>query len=237
MTNFSGESNALYRSGRAGSFRESSTRADLVRPSDPLASTVGANTPILDLHVPAGSVHAVLGPSGCGKTTTLRCLAGLETPDAGRISFGDLDVFDSSSKVNLSPDRRNIGMVFQSYALWPHMTVRKNIAYPLKVRKQKEALGAGRVEEAAEMVELTAERRAALDRPLHVLRSPVVRLDPKARTGSATEIRGARIGIGFTHGGWVEWSTARVSQRFFRPPMSSRMLFTVARKAAASFAG
>ena len=89
----------------------------------------------------------LLGPSGCGKTTTLRCLAGLETPDAGadhvrrprRLRLGD--------EAQPQPDKRNIGMVFQSYALWPHMTVRKNIGYPLQARKLRrpgdEGLGRG----------------------------------------------------------------------------------------------
>ena len=78
----------------------------------------------LDLEIEQGEFLVLLGPSGCGKTTTLRCLAGLETPDEGRISFGDRAVFDAGARVNVSPDKRNIGMVFQSYALWPHMTVR-----------------------------------------------------------------------------------------------------------------
>src|SRR5688572_8373664 len=85
----------------------------------------------LHLEVEHGELLVLLGPSGCGKTTTLRCVAGLETPDAGRIVFGEHAVFDSARRVNLTPDKRNIGMVFQSYALWPHMTVRKNIGYPL----------------------------------------------------------------------------------------------------------
>ena len=89
----------------------------------------------LTLEIKDGEFLVLLGPSGCGKTTTLRCLAGLETPDEGRISFGAHDVFDSTTGRNLSPDKRNIGMVFQSYALWPHMTVRKNIGYPLKSRR------------------------------------------------------------------------------------------------------
>src|SRR6202011_2577778 len=71
----------------------------------------------LDLEIEEGKFLVLLGPSGCGKTTTLRCLAGLETPDAGRISFGDRAVFDAASHINVSPDKRNIGMVFQSYAL------------------------------------------------------------------------------------------------------------------------
>ena len=91
----------------------------------------------LNLEIEEGEFLVLLGPSGCGKTTTLRCLAGLETPDEGKICFGGRDVFDSSIGLNLSPDKRNIGMVFQSNALWPHMTVRKNIGYPLKVRKLK----------------------------------------------------------------------------------------------------
>src|ERR1044071_8055039 len=89
----------------------------------------------LDLEIEEGEFLVLLGPSGCGKTTTLRCLAGLETPSAGSIQFGERTVFDASKRVNQSPDKRSIGMVFQSYSLWPHMTVRQNIAYPLKARK------------------------------------------------------------------------------------------------------
>jgi iron(III) transport system ATP-binding protein len=110
----------------------------------------------LDLEIEEGEFLVLLGPSGCGKTTTLRCLAGLETPDAGRISFGDRTVFDADARVNLTPDRRNIGMVFQSYALWPHMSVRKNIGYPLRTRRGKRARKestAGWVDETAAMVD------------------------------------------------------------------------------------
>lgn len=107
----------------------------------------------LDLEIDEGEFLVLLGPSGCGKTTTLRCLAGLETPDEGRITFGDRVVFDAASKTNLSPDRRSIGMVFQSYALWPHMTVRKNIGYPLKARRIKSAESREWVRETAELVD------------------------------------------------------------------------------------
>jgi iron(III) transport system ATP-binding protein len=107
----------------------------------------------LHLEIEEGEFLVLLGPSGCGKTTTLRCLAGLETPSAGAISFGGRKVFDSKSHVDLSPDKRNLGMVFQSYALWPHMTVRKNIGYPLKARKIPKSDCRGWVEEAAELVE------------------------------------------------------------------------------------
>jgi iron(III) transport system ATP-binding protein len=110
----------------------------------------------LSLDIEEGEMLVLLGPSGCGKTTTLRCLAGLETPDEGRITFGAKTVYDSSKRINLSPDRRNIGMVFQSYALWPHMTVRKNIGYPLKARKLKGPNTQSWVEETAEMVDCSA---------------------------------------------------------------------------------
>ena len=107
----------------------------------------------LDLEIDAGEFLVLLGPSGCGKTTTLRCLAGLETPEEGSISFDGRAMFDAPAGVNVPPNKRSIGMVFQSYALWPNMTVRKNIAYPLKARKLKDALRSGRVEEAADMVD------------------------------------------------------------------------------------
>ena len=115
----------------------------------------------LDLEIEEGEFLVLLGPSGCGKTTTLRCLAGLETPDEGRIVFGEphgLRLADQ--RVNLSPDKRNIGMVFQSYALWPHMTVRKNIGYPLRRRASiKREQSQGWVEETAALVDCSAPAR------------------------------------------------------------------------------
>ncbi|EME20896.1 ABC transporter ATP-binding protein [Rhodococcus triatomae] len=107
----------------------------------------------LDLEIEDGEFLVLLGPSGCGKTTTLRCLAGLEQPVGGTISLGDQVVFDADRRLNLTPDKRFIGMVFQSYALWPHMSVRKNIAYPLKSRKMTDELRGGRVEETAALVD------------------------------------------------------------------------------------
>jgi len=85
--------------------------------------------------VPAGEIVVLLGPSGCGKTTTLRCVAGLEHPTGGRISIGDRVVSEPERGILISPRERDIGMVFQSYAVWPHMTVRQNVAYPLKYRR------------------------------------------------------------------------------------------------------
>jgi iron(III) transport system ATP-binding protein len=89
----------------------------------------------LSLDVLDGEILTLLGPSGCGKTTTLRLVAGLETPDAGDIFFGDDAVVMTSRQLNLPPNKRNVGMVFQSYAIWPHMTVAENVAFPLKARR------------------------------------------------------------------------------------------------------
>lgn len=86
----------------------------------------------IDLHVPAGSVLALLGPSGCGKSTLLKLLAGLLQPMDGSIAFGGVRVADA--RFSSPPEQRDLGMVFQDYALWPHMTVRENVAFPLKMR-------------------------------------------------------------------------------------------------------
>lgn len=86
----------------------------------------------VSFEVSKGEIFTLLGPSGCGKSTTLRCIAGLEVPDQGEIWLGDRLVFSSASSVNVSPDQRDIGMVFQSYAVWPHMTVFENVAFPLR---------------------------------------------------------------------------------------------------------
>ncbi len=89
----------------------------------------------VSLDIPRGSFVALLGPSGCGKTTLLRTIAGLEHADQGSIHIGDRAVLDAATRIMVPPQQRRLGMVFQHYALWPHMTVRKNIGYPL--RKQR----------------------------------------------------------------------------------------------------
>ncbi len=89
----------------------------------------------VSLEIEPGEFLVLLGPSGCGKTTLLRCLAGLETPDKGEIIIGDNVVFDNSKKINIAPGKRELGMVFQSYALWPHMTVYDNLKFGLDVLK------------------------------------------------------------------------------------------------------
>jgi len=102
----------------------------------------------IDLDVADSEFIVLLGPSGCGKTTTLRLIAGLEKPDSGRIYFGDRDVTD------LPPRERNISMVFQSYAVWPHMKVFDNIAFPLKVKKYPVEEIRRRVRWAAELLQI-----------------------------------------------------------------------------------
>ena len=89
----------------------------------------------VSLETEPGEFLVLLGPSGCGKTTLLRCLAGLETPDEGEIILGERVVFSSEQKLNVPPGKRELGMVFQSYALWPHMTVRDNLKFGLDVLK------------------------------------------------------------------------------------------------------
>lgn len=90
-----------------------------------------------DFTLAPGAFFTLLGPSGCGKTTTLRCVAGLEQPDRGVIRLGDTTLFDGANGTNVPLNRRNIGMVFQSYAIWPHMTVAENVAFPLRVAKDR----------------------------------------------------------------------------------------------------
>jgi iron(III) transport system ATP-binding protein len=89
----------------------------------------------IDLTIAEGEMLVLLGPSGCGKTTTMRCIAGLEVPDQGRITIGDRVVFDSEAGINVPANHRHVGMVFQSYAVWPHMTVFENVSFPLSMAK------------------------------------------------------------------------------------------------------
>jgi len=117
----------------------------------------GSNKPAvqnLSLDVHDGEIVTLLGPSGCGKTTTLRMVAGLETPDAGDIFFGDQAVVVTSRRFSLPPNKRNVGMVFQSYAIWPHMTVAQNVAFPLKARRVPKREIVERVQRALDLVGL-----------------------------------------------------------------------------------
>ncbi len=119
----------------------------------------------IDLAVEHGEFVTLLGPSGCGKTTTLRMVAGLERNDTGRIVIGGRVVSDAAGELFVPPDLRKLGMVFQSYAIWPHMTVFENVAYPLSVRRVPKAEIQARVAAALRLVEM--ERFA--DRPAPAL--------------------------------------------------------------------
>ncbi len=156
----------------------------------------------------AGEIVVLLGPSGCGKTTTLRCVAGLETPTSGEISIGHEAVSVPARGVLVPPRLRNIGMVFQSYAVWPHMTVRQNVSYPLRQRKVPRAEAGKKVDDVLELVGLSeyAERpvvalsggqmqRVALARSLVyqpqllLLDEPLSNLDAKLRLRLRDDLR------------------------------------------------
>jgi ABC-type Fe3+/spermidine/putrescine transport system ATPase subunit len=119
-----------------------------------LAAAYGARTVIenLSFTVYEGEHVSLLGPSGCGKTTMLRCIAGLETPVGGDITIGSDTVFSASRRINLPPERRMLSMVFQSYAIWPHMTVFENVAYGLRSRGLRGAAVRDKVEQALQTV-------------------------------------------------------------------------------------
>ena len=93
-----------------------------------------------DMTIASGSFTTLLGPSGCGKTTLLRMIAGLETPDTGEIWFDSQCVFSREEKIDLPPEKRGLGFVFQDFALWPHMTVFENVAFGLRAQKRTEHL-------------------------------------------------------------------------------------------------
>ncbi len=108
----------------------------------------------LSFQVSRQEVVCLLGPSGCGKSTLLRCIAGLEIPDGGTIEIGGEEVFNGDSGLNIPTESRNLGMVFQSYAIWPHMTVFDNVAYGLKVRRSSKNEISDRVQKALKTVKL-----------------------------------------------------------------------------------
>lgn len=171
----------------------------------------------ITLEAQDGKIITLLGPSGCGKSTTLRCIAGLERPDDGEIFFGDRVIFSRAKRVVVPPDRRHVGMVFQSYAIWPHLTVFQNVAYPLEVRGIPTSQIADRVREVLALVGLSGledrpapflsggqQQRVALARALVyepevlLLDEPLSNLDAKVREQVREEFRMLQRRLGIT---------------------------------------
>ena len=123
---------------------------------DQLVKSFGAEVAVagIDLNVDKGEFVTLLGPSGCGKTTTLRCIAGLERPDSGEIRISGEPITSPEKGIHLTPEDRNLGMVFQSYAVWPHMTVFDNVAFGLKIRRTSRSETREKTNKALELVGL-----------------------------------------------------------------------------------
>jgi iron(III) transport system ATP-binding protein len=170
----------------------------------------------IDFSVEPGTTVTLLGPSGCGKTTTLRCIAGLEVPTAGRITVGNEVVYDEGGTF-VEPERRKIGMVFQSYAIWPHMTVAGNVGFPLSIagaprtevrdrtKNILELVGLGELgERSASDLSGGQQQRVALARALvHEPRvvlfdEPLSNLDANLRERMRTELQILQSRLGFT---------------------------------------
>ena len=171
----------------------------------------------ISLDIPDGSFVSLLGPSGCGKTTTLRMIAGLEQNNTGRIAIGDRIVSDADRGQFIPPEWRNAGMVFQSYAIWPHMTVFDNVAYPLRVRKMKSDIVRDKTMAALRTIEMEAyasrpatalsggqQQRVAIARAIAfapsvlLLDEPLSNLDAKLREQMRLELRGLQKQLGIT---------------------------------------
>lgn len=184
-----------------------------------LTKAFGSVTVINDVSftVKKGKTVTLLGPSGCGKTTTLRCIAGLEEPTSGAIHIGGRPVFDGVARFELEPEKRNVGMVFQSYAIWPHMTVGENVRFPLDIKKlpQKErqdkvaeilrSVGLGDyVNRPASQLSGGQQQRVALARALVfepnvvLFDEPLSNLDANLRDHMRNELQELQARIGFT---------------------------------------
>lgn len=173
----------------------------------------------VSIHVKEGEFFTLLGPSGCGKTTLLQCIAGLEVPDAGLISMGGDVVYSGAERIFIPANRRRLGMVFQSYAIWPHMTVFENVAFPLRQMRPRLSPKqiVERVESALKRVHLTdfaqrpapylsggQQQRVALARALVgeprliLLDEPLSNLDAKLRDEMRVELRQLVKSLGIT---------------------------------------
>jgi len=171
----------------------------------------------VSMHLQKGEVVALLGPSGSGKTTLLRAVAGLESPKAGTIHIGDRAVFDGAAKLEMPAEARNLGLVFQSYALWPHKTVFDNVAYGLKLRKMNKGDIAAKVNEVLKQLGLGRlgerfphqlsggqQQRVAIARalvynpPVILLDEPLSNLDAKLREEARAFLRELIVRLGLS---------------------------------------
>jgi iron(III) transport system ATP-binding protein len=171
----------------------------------------------LTIGIERGECFSMLGPSGCGKTTTLRMLAGFEDLDAGEITVGDRVVSSSVTRQYVPPEHRNFGMVFQAFAVWPHLTVLENVAFPLRIRGLPRADVAARARAAMEHTGLARHERAypgalsggekqrialaraiAIEPAVMLLDEPLSNLDPKLREEMRFEIKDLQRKLGLT---------------------------------------
>jgi iron(III) transport system ATP-binding protein len=174
----------------------------------------------ISLNAETGKLLTLLGPSGCGKTTTLRCLAGLERPNSGRIVIDGKVVFDSERRIFVPPSERALGMVFQSYAIWPHMTVFENVAFPLRVARDRKYSTAEIKQEVGRVLEMVrlngyenrastqlsggqqqrlAFARGLVRKPtLLLLDEPLSNLDAKLREQMRVELKRLQRSLGVT---------------------------------------
>jgi iron(III) transport system ATP-binding protein len=171
----------------------------------------------VDLNIPAKQIFTLLGPSGCGKTTLLRCIVGLETPDSGEIAIGGETVWSSQQGIFVPPEKRGLNMVFQTYAIWPHMNVFANVAYPLQTRKEPKKDIKEKVKKTLRFVQLEGfenrpatklsggqQQRVALARALVaepkviLFDEPLSNLDAKLREETRKELRDFLIELQIT---------------------------------------
>ncbi|MCR5731561.1 MAG: ABC transporter ATP-binding protein [Sphaerochaetaceae bacterium] len=179
----------------------------------------GSNVIINDfsIDISEGEIIGIVGPSGCGKTTLMRALCGLKNPDQGEIYVNGIPYFSKAQHVNIPPENRNIGIVFQDYAVWPHLTVEENVAYPLKKRKKPTAEIKESVHHALTQVSMLGyekympsqlsggqQQRVAIARALTsskdiiIMDEPITNLDAKLREGMLVEIRLMQQRLGST---------------------------------------